>query len=362
MMVRIEGISIVLCCLLTGALRAAPAPPEGYKPPTIARLKPQEEDPPEQPDHRAPFVPIVRDRLLFDRYRGRDHRFGFGSSRGGRHGFRRREYSTGYPYYLWWPWGGTDVTIGLGSAPERVDRYYYIYDPVPNAYRSPYYPPQAGAEGLVRLDTPTARQTDKDVQEEAASTNGTDSAFGSKLAPMLGGPRTVGIAFALGEAKLREGQYTEAAAAFGRAVAEAPEDPIRRMALALALSGAGRYSLAAKAARKAVSDHQEPEALRLDAASAFGGEEAFGRVMVGLDEAVSAQPKDVDLGMLRGLLLLASAQDGAAAEQFWSVYVPDQPDPVVAKLLIAAEARIRESEQQGNPNHTSGPRATEPTQ
>jgi len=303
---------------------------------------------------RKPYVPIVKGRLLFDYYRdyhgdrGRSHRRprhsisvtfpgGYWSLGGG---------STFYdPGYLYWPQRSrTTVIIGRGTNTRRIGDSYYIYDPTPYVCAPPVYPSNVDYTNYVVVNSPTV-PAQKDVEQANVIRVPPEpepaSSYASELAPMLGGADKVDAAFALGEAKLRQGAWPEAANALALSVRARPNDPTRRMALALALAGADQHRAAAAALRVALGNWRDLGAVRLDPVNVFGSDGAYEDLVMRLSLAAELAPEDADVSLLLAFVQFAGGRDEEASRLLWGLHDRGPTDPVVARLLLEVEARLR---------------------
>lgn len=165
--------------------------------------------------------------------------------------------------------------------------------------------------------------------------------FESKLAPMLGGQEQVGAAFALGEAKLRGGQFSEAISAFQQALKDQPKGRTVTLALSLALLGVDDYEGAARTLRLALSGLDDLGVVRLEPAEVFGGADAYERVLARLLRAAQEAPAKADLQLLLGFQYFATGQFGRAVEVLWDAYDAGHRDLLMAKLLLAAQSGLR---------------------
>ncbi len=252
----------------------------------------------------------------------------------------RRPRRSGFSLSLHYPYGG--------SYWRSYSYYPYVY----YSYWPRYYWP-ARSYTYVRLETPTVGRelTLIAVQpyatdERAAPGKGGppreegERIFDSPLAAMLNGPERVGPAFALGEAKLKDGEFDEAIAAFQHALGDDPEDGVPRVALALALLGDGQYESAAYMLRRGLRALPDRDFVRLDLAEAFGGAEAYQPVEARLREAAAGDPSDADLQFLLGFQHFATGRYIEAAKVLWPLYEANPDDSLTKELLLAAERRL----------------------
>lgn len=287
-----------------------------------------------EPEPGRPFVPIVNDELLL---------------------YRRRWIS------------GFRLGVSLaGGGRVRRDLYYGVprgpcfFDPAHGYY---YYPRQPSTwidMGVEPLGRPGA-QADRGQAKEMgapgvrARSEPGQGAFGSQLAPMLGGPRTVGLAFAVGEVKLRQGRFGEAIQAFNRAARDEPDDAVPKIALSLAFAAAGAYAPGAHVLREGLGAMADWDVLDLKAGEVFGGAERYAAVEGRLAEAVRADPSNEDVQLLLGFLHLATRSHAEAVETLGAARDIDAPassgpaDPFISKLLLAAHRHLRPPESNQNP-------------
>jgi len=326
--------------------------------------------PPEPPadegrhERRSPRVHIVRGRSSFDydrmrHDRGRDVDIVYTLPGGGY--WRSREYYLwpgrdhgDWSRYLFWPGSDrTTIIIGFGAS-RRVGSSYYVYDPGPYLYLPPYEPVAEDPARLIKLDTPTARTEPDDTAVAGAgvSAPGVTGTFESRLSPSLGGRSRVDVAFALGESKLRERAYNEAASAFIRSASTAPADPVRRLALCLALAGGGHYQSAASSLRQALPRVAGLAELSFRVEEVFADRESFEGITESLGALLEGEAATADLRLLLGFLHFATGDDGAAAAALSETYSADALDPLAAQLLLAAEERLRAREQARPPEAT----------
>ena len=252
----------------------------------------------------------------------------------------RRRRRSGFSLSLHCPYGGSYWR----SSSYRPYVYY--------SYRPRYYWP-VRSYTYVRLETPTVGRelTLIAVQpyatdERAAPGKGGppceegELTFESPLAAMLNGPERVGPAFALGEAKLKDGEFDEAVAAFQHALGDDPEGGVPRIALALALLGDGQYESAAYMLRRGLRALPDRDFVRLDLEEAFGGAEAYQPVEARLREAAAGDLSDADLQFLLGFQHFATGRYIEAAKVLWSLHEANLDDSLITELLLAAERRL----------------------
>jgi tetratricopeptide (TPR) repeat protein len=253
-----------------------------------------------------------------------------------RHGFVPRygvEVSLPYFYYRY----------GYGRP------YYYYY---PHAYVYYHYSvsqPSADSRRYVRLETSTVGQH-RDGDKALLGPYGTGryvtveeeggGRFESRLAPMLGGPGRVGALTALGESKLRAGEFAAAREAFQLAREADPEASAPAVGVALTLMAEGRYKGAAYMLRRGLEAVADLNALDLDLPELFGGPDAYSEVAARLREAAGDDSADGDLQLLLGFHHFGTRQYAEAASVLLAVQKADSSDHLVNGLLLAAERRL----------------------
>jgi len=276
-------------------------------------------------DHRFSFRD--RDDRFF--FHDRDHRFFFRD----RHhrsflffGFPSFYYPY-YPYYYSYPYGGT-----YSYSPYS----YYNYYGNPPSYSSP-------APGYkAQPPAPSEEQPYEAAPGEHPSPPAEDRAFNSRLSPMLGEPGPVGTAFALGEAKLKAGDYTDAVTAFQRARDAAPGDPAPQIALALALEGVQRYEGAAYMLRNGLKAIEDWGAVHPDLQVAFGGADRYAAAAGRLMDADRKAPDSHDLQLLVAFHYFGTSHYAKAATILAPLQQAAPTDAAVKALLRAAEHRLGE--------------------
>ncbi len=265
---------------------------------------------------------------------GRGHRRSHRSSYGLYLGWPYFYGSYGYyPYnsYYYWPYYGYGYSYTYPSS-------YYT-----NSYTVVAVPPATeagtGAQEQRGVYQTFGPQEGDSTAPHEAQTADEALRFSSALSASLGGPRQRGPAFTLGEAKLREGGFTDAAAAFRHALRTEPDDPSTRIALALACAGDGQYENAAYMLRSGLASMPDPGGVRLDVVDVYGGPSAYEKVEGRLREAVQGAPDDADLGLLLGFQYLASGRYEQASDVLRSAHEAARADQLVLGLLLAAERR-----------------------
>ena len=264
-----------------------------------------------------------------------------------------------YAYYPSYGWYGVYVhtphlTIGYGYDSFYYGRYSRAYASGYGLYygarsygpRSNRYTGDRAYREYIVLDTPTAG-AGAGVIDVAPPQRAREEAlreapppFGSKLAPMLGGASKVPAAFALGEAKLADGDAEGAAAAFRYAVTENPESPAPRLALALARAAMGDYAGAAETLRAGLEKIDDLSVVALDVEKVFGSTEAFEAVLARAGEPAGGKPH-VDVQFVRGFLQFAAGRFDEANVLLWSAYGAAGKDRLIGRLLLASERRSR---------------------
>jgi len=311
---------------------------------------PPEPAPPPPPPPPPPFVPIVDNELLIwpwhPLYRGqffRD-RYGIELPLGGY--ANARDLATAdplYPYRQLPEASGSRRVLVVVDPRDAPGAVYYYVDSFPPYYALPgYFPANRNQAGY---GAATAKPSGQEGSEEAQREKGVGQpeppgpsvpAFSSTLAPMLGGPERVTVHYAVGDLKLRTGDYANAAAAFKRAVAAAPEDPAAKIALSLALTATGDYRAAAHILRRGLRGLPDWGALQLRSERAFGTEEAYGKVLDGLQEAGRRDESDPDVQLLLGFLGYSRGQFQEASDHLSRAGLDD---PLVMDLLQEAKRR-----------------------
>jgi tetratricopeptide (TPR) repeat protein len=168
---------------------------------------------------------------------------------------------------------------------------------------------------------------------------------------MLGGLSRTSMAFALGEAMLREGKFDEAVEAFRRVVAEDPRDGAGRLGLCLARAGAGQYGPAAEALREGLRQTSDWGFLKLDLSKALGSAEAAERLMGALQDAAGKEAGGGDAHLLLAFLHFATSEYRIAAQELWAAYDAGTLDAVAWELLLRCEHMLPadKGEQKGGP-------------
>ncbi len=250
----------------------------------------------------------------------------------------------GYFYYPGVRPGMVTITIGSPDGPQST---YYLNTGATGPLPSQYYaalaerlrtaPPAPGG-----METPIATAPAAGQPARGTGSRRAGEEFRSRLSPMLGGSRDVSLTFALGEAKLQEGRYADAAAAFVRAAAAAPGAAAPHLALSLALAADGRYQAAGTELRTGVALVTDWPSIKLDPAVTFGGggpAQAFeGKVTT----AARTDAADNDLQLLLAFVYFATGR-GADAEKLLQPQAAAAPeDRAVGRFLAAAEARAKE--------------------
>jgi len=234
--------------------------------------------------------------------------------------------------YTYWPVRRTPyVALGrepTGPAWSPLDYITWAashYTPVPVAREA------AVPVAAIRSEQP--QQTEPQPERKRERTRET---FGSRLAPMLGGEPLVALPFAVGEAKLRKGEFDEAVHAFSLALREPPEDPTARLALALAFVGAGSYESAARVLREGLDALPAWGVVMLEPAEVFGDAERYGAVLGRLKGALEADPSNADLRLLVAFLSFAARDRDVAGDLREPGAAEEDGDPHLEKLRRAA--------------------------
>ena len=252
-------------------------------------------------------------------------------------GLRRRDsyglrYRTGHrPVYFrpsvlhvydrraptWWPRYGWDPP----SPKPRVYNRYIIVTP-----------PPVRAERESEFDVLQPRKPEADIEPEPQREEG----FRSDLSPSLGGQETVGDSFALGEERLRQGMFQEAALSFGRAALGDPDEPAVDLALAIARVGQRQWPEAAGALRAGLARHPDPGAVRLDLRPLLGGTEAYEKMVLALGSALEHAPQDADGQLVLGFLYFADGYWSKAEQHLKQAADLDPTDPAAARIRALA--------------------------
>ncbi|MFW6189421.1 MAG: tetratricopeptide repeat protein [Planctomycetota bacterium] len=283
-------------------------------------------------------MPIVGDRLLFD-HGFRRHFFGFDHF----DDFRRRRDGRFDRPIIRRPFPRVDrrrvlVVVDPPDAPGST----YYYTRYPEYYSIPGYFPYARGGvrggGGVTIESPTTEPERPETERDRGRDRGR---FGSTLAPMLGADKWVPLDFAVGELRLKQGRFEEAAQAFARAIAKHPDQAVAKLGRALALLGAEDYEAAAHILRRGLRGMSDWSGLFLEPREAFGSAEAAEVVLARLRDALQEAPDDEDLRLLVGFLDFAQLRFEAASEQLKRA---DTEDPLVQGLLQAARRRTSRAE------------------
>jgi hypothetical protein len=348
---------------LAFAFGAFGATPEGAREVPMRWRGPEPEEPaePEPPDRgrrgrrHVPFLPIVDGRVLFlddhdfdfDDFHFDDDDFDFDDLED--MGFRRRRRARrlflGDDFHR-----GRRRNVLVVVSPRDVPGTTYYYQRFPQYYAQPGYFPGVVREGSrVTIDSPTVRQQRRQQEERARQQaeqaaeqaretleRAAEGSFGSSLAPMFGGRERVPLHFAVGELKLKRGNFPAAAESLRRAVSAHPERPAAKMALGLALLGVEDYEAAAHILKRGLRGMADWGELNLDPAQAYGSADAAEVVFARLGEAAEKQPESEQLQFLLGARYFMTGEFGRAAEHMEKA---DLSDPLVEGLLQSARQR-----------------------
>jgi len=355
--------TFVLCLLAVGATsaaagEAAPPAPEGATQVTTKRVARRPEEPaPTEPERQPPFVPIVGGRLLshYRRYPLSDRRRRFLWSSGLYLPFGGYLHAERYAYdpYLFEPEDfplersrRVLVVVEPTDAPGSV---YYYSDSFPYYYGQPgYFPANRYGQQYVTVISPTVpggRQPEKAAASDAEARvprELAEAGFVSTLSPLLGGPGRVSVGFAVGELKLHRGDYEGAAAAFGRAVGEAPDEPAPKIALGLALAGQGDYVGAAQVIKRGLRGMPDWRDVRFGPAQLFADPAAYEAILNGLKAAESRDKTDQDVQFVLGFLHLAGERYLEAVAHLAQAGLED---PLVLGLMLEASRQARAQSQ-----------------
>jgi len=300
------------------------------------------------PDGAAPTAPAAGQQLMLDPYGrvGSGYTLGMMQSAVGLGAVSPTalyDPANGYFYYPGVQPGMVTITIGSPDGPQTT---YYLSagpsGPMPMQYyaaladRLRSLTPETGM-ARAQPEASSPRAAEREPQAPARRAGGD---YGSRLSAMLGGPREVQLAFALGEAKLQEGRFPEAVAAFRRAAATAPRTAAPRLALSLALLGEGQYDPAADELTTGLSLVSDLSAIRLDAAAAFGGAETYQAVETRLATVARGDPANKDLQLLLGFGYFATGRAAEAAKLLQAAATANPDDSAIKGLLEAARARV----------------------
>jgi len=255
------------------------------------------------------------------------------------HGHRRdhRFFFFVWPYYYYNP-------ADLYSNPYAGSTYYYSPYLYYNYYGYPpyYYAPSVpGNQGYATPQaTPQERKPAETAPSKEAAPAAEERVFESQFSPMLGEPTLVGAGFALGEAKLKTGAFSDSITAFQEARKGAPADAAPHIALALSLEGAQRYEGAAYMLRKGLTAIRDWNAVHLALAQAFGGPDRYSAVASQLMEAYRKDSGSRDLQLLVGFHYFGTGQYAKAAGILLPLQKAVPEDEAVMALLRAAENRL----------------------
>ena len=357
----------ITCAVAMLALVAAGAAAEGDSSPEGRRLSPEGRVPAislvSQPNISLvsqPNISLVSQPRLsvaagdsfesrgFDRGRPFDDRRDPGHSRFFLDLDRDRHRHSSFSFYLSLPYGGYSSRYYRGPylwLPPYPESYVYVY-------REPVYVPEP--KGYVVLETPSvtggtgaAGRAPGGVPQQAPAGKAEGGVYRSELAKALGGKDVVGAAFALGESRLKTGEYAEAVSAFQQALDENSDDAAARVGLALALSGQGQYEAAAHMLRRGLAGLKDWKSARLDLRVALGGE-AYDAALKRLQDAAEGGPARADTQLLLGFHLYLQGQYAQAAKTLWAAYDAGVNDPLLKEMLLAAERRLGGPEQKAD--------------
>ncbi len=250
--------------------------------------------------------------------------------------FQPEDYPVRYP---------TRVLIVVEPPDEPTSTYYY-YDSFPYYYGQPGYYPGGQSVTVVSPTVPPQPEQQPAPGQGAEPQQGAvpevqlpagmeKASFVSVLAPMLGGGERVSMDFAVGELKLRRGDYEGATESLRRAVGAAPDEATPKLALGLARTGAGDYEGAAQVLKRGLRGMADWRGLKLVPDRVFGSSAAYGHVLVGLQAADQA---DQNAAFVLGFLCLASGRYAEAADALGRSGVED---PLVLGLLQEARSQER---------------------
>jgi hypothetical protein len=228
-------------------------------------------------------------------------------------------YSWRYRHYAY-PYGHTPP---YGATYDRYRTYVVLGTPTAR--------PEAGRQWGTFV--PPGLRREQGVEGRALE-------FRSDLSPMLGGPSRVDAAFALGEARLRSGDFPEAVEAFQYSFRADPGHPPARIALALALIGAGNYEGAVHMLRTGLAGLRSWDDLQLDLDGLAADPGTWERTAGKLKEAAAGEPEDRGLALLLAFVQFGRGRYAASARLLSELKERKPTDEVVTGMLLAAEGRI----------------------
>lgn len=245
------------------------------------------------------------------------------------HSYSRRTISRSYVYPVY----------------PRTTYNYYSY-----SVADPLVYPAAVPDrtSLVVIDSPTTPADPQPVDDRRIKQSPAPAeTYDSELSAGLGGSAEARFAFAVGELRLVRGDYGSAAESFREAVAETPEEPAAKFALALALAGDGDYGSAAHLLRRALRATPDWSALYIDPETVFGTPDRFGEVLGGLDERLAIEPANGDVRLLAGFLRFAAGRSEEALEVLQGAESGEEADPLLEGLRWEARRSVERSESAG---------------
>lgn len=298
-----------------------------------------------QPGRRPIFLPIVDGELLIEPY---IRRYSYGSFFGPAGSFYRYEERGSE---LYWPhsWRprvrSRQVLIARGS--PDLPGTVYLYDPdFPAGYDTYYFPRQIAPAAVVESPTVPQPRSAEQAPEVPEQRRG---GFGSDLSPMLGGDGYVPLYFALGEARLVNGDFAGAVEAFEQSVSAEPESAVAKLALAVASAAHGDYRKAAHILRRGLRATPDWSAIELDLTEVVGTEKRRDELLSALRSAMQERPEDPDPRLLLAFCHFAEKSLTEAEEALELAETGDEHrDPVREALLeeVRRAIRRREAEKQ----------------
>ncbi len=293
--------------------------------------EPLEEEEAEEP----PFVPIVGHELLLYRWRRpvASYSVGLVLPSGGR--LRHRVSIQGPPWICFYgPFN--DYYSRPGFSTTRFEMGFERPRPTVGGMALEEW------QALLKMTRPQRQFKSAPPPErgEQAPRGPAAAAFGSRLAPMLGGRPPVGLAFAIGEENLRQGRFGKAIEAFNDAIELRPDAPAPRIALSLALAGVGAYESAAGRLREALDALPDWNVVALEADAVFGIPDRYASVEKRLEQAFAANPSDEDLRLLLWFFYFASWSHTEAAQRPSDARQVPPPEPVGASDPFLRRAHL----------------------
>ncbi|MFO7956787.1 MAG: tetratricopeptide repeat protein [Candidatus Brocadiia bacterium] len=307
------------------------------------RQRPSDEPQPggPRPGRRPIFLPIVDGELLIEPY---IRRYSYGRFFGPAGSFFRYEERGSE---LYWPhsWRprvrSRELLVARGS--PDLPGTVYVYDPDFRAGYDTYYFPRQAAPAVV-VESPTVPEPGPAEQAPEAPME-RRGGFGSDLSPMLGGDEYVPLYFALGEARLVNGDFAGALEAFQQSVSAEPESGVPKLALAVASAAHGDYRKGAHILRRGLRATPDWSGIELDLTEVLGAKTRRDELLAALRAAVDERPKDPDPRLLLAFCHFAERRLTEAQEVLELAEIEDErPDPVREALLEEVRLAIRRRE------------------